>query len=213
MNEPNQASQVSESASQPTPKTGGNNAGIIVGIILGVLFLAAATGTGYFYYQNSKAKKQVNQLNSQIEQLNSQIKDLQSQIDEAKTTREGSENSSSTTDTSGTASTTSTCKKTGTMPTNGYVIADSNTRQIAEAELTNLTPWQLKVARNEIYARHGRAFVSKDLSCYFAGQNWYSVNSSYSSSQLTTTENKNVATILNYEKKTDSSCLSKDAGC
>ena len=99
------------------------------------------------------------------------------------------------------------------MPTNGYLISDSNSRVISESELQNLTPWQLKVARNEIYARHGRAFVHKDLSCYFANQAWYSVNPSFSSSLLSYTENQNIATILNYEKKANSSCLSKDSGC
>jgi len=103
--------------------------------------------------------------------------------------------------------------KSGTMPTNSYIISDSDTRVISESELTNLTPWQLKVARNEIYARHGRAFVHKDLQCYFATQSWYSVDSSYSTLMLSYTENKNIATILNYEKKINSPLLGHDSGC
>ncbi|HLC38747.1 MAG TPA: YARHG domain-containing protein [Patescibacteria group bacterium] len=108
---------------------------------------------------------------------------------------------------------TSSATKSGTTPTNNYVISDSNTRIISESELINLTPWLLKVARNEIYARHGRAFVHKDLQCYFAQQNWYSVNTSYSNSLLTTIENKNITTILNYEEKINSPLLRVDSGC
>lgn len=94
-----------------------------------------------------------------------------------------------------------------------YVISDSDTRVIKTAELVNLTPWQLKIARNEIYARHGRPFVHKDLQCYFATKSWYSVNSNYSDSLLTTVDNKNIATILAYEESINSPLLQKDTGC
>ena len=94
-----------------------------------------------------------------------------------------------------------------------YVIADSNTRVISRAELTSLTPWQLKVARNEIYARHGREFVHKDLQCYFATKTWYSVNPAFSETDLSTTENQNIATVQAYEKEISSSLASQDSGC
>jgi hypothetical protein len=94
-----------------------------------------------------------------------------------------------------------------------YVIADSNTRIISESELFNLTPWQLKVARNEIYARHGRAFVHKDLQCYFGEQSWYQIDPSFNNSYLSSIENKNIATILSYETKINSPYLRYDSGC
>lgn len=100
-----------------------------------------------------------------------------------------------------------------TAITNEYIIADSNTRVIATTELTNLTPWQLKVARNEIYARHGRDFVHQDLQCYFATKSWYNVNPSYTDSLLTSTDNKNIATILAYEQSINSPLLQVDSGC
>lgn len=99
------------------------------------------------------------------------------------------------------------------MPINGYVIPDSNSRIISESEIISLTSWQLKVARNEIYARHGRPFIHKDLQCYFATQNWYAVDSNYTEALLSYTENKNVATILNYEEKIGSPYLQVDSGC
>ena len=94
-----------------------------------------------------------------------------------------------------------------------YIISDSNARVISKSELTSLTPWHLKVARNEIYARHGRPFVHKDLQCYFAKKTWYGEDPLYSESAITTTENKNIATILAYEKETSSPLLETDSGC
>lgn len=94
-----------------------------------------------------------------------------------------------------------------------YIIADSDTRLISVSELYSLTPWQLKVARNEIYARHGRAFVHKDLQCYFAKKSWYTTDPNYTETSLSNIENKNVATILNYEQATNSPLLSTDSGC
>lgn len=111
------------------------------------------------------------------------------------------------------ATTTTNTAKTGTTPTNSYIISDSNTRIISESELTSLTPWQLKVARNEIYARHGRAFVHKDLQCYFATQSWYKIDPNFTESMLSTIENKNVATIQAYEQKINSPLQNKDSGC
>jgi len=94
-----------------------------------------------------------------------------------------------------------------------YVITDSNTRVIETSELIGMTPWQLKVARNEIYARHGRPFVHKDLQCYFATKSWYHGNPSYSDALLTAIENKNVLTIKAYEEKINSPMLNEDTGC
>jgi len=113
-----------------------------------------------------------------------------------------------TANTSLTASSTAT-----TASASDYIIEDSNTRVILQSELADLTPWQLKVARNEIYARHGREFVHKDLQCYFAKKSWYKEDSSFSESSLTATENKNIATIKSYEDKTNSPLASEDSGC
>lgn len=116
----------------------------------------------------------------------------------------------STTNTNTSASTNSSTK---TAISSEYIIADSDTRVITTTELTNLTPWQLKVARNEIYARHGREFVHQDLQCYFNAKSWYQINPNYTDSLLTTTDNKNIATILAYEESINSPLLRVDSGC
>lgn len=119
----------------------------------------------------------------------------------------------STTTTTATTSAAASGEKSGTMPTNSFVINDSNTRVITTSELTNLTPWQLKVARNEIYARHGRPFVHKDLQCYFAKQSWYRGDPNFSESSLNAVEKKNAETIKNYEIKVNSPFYQTDSGC
>lgn len=58
--------------------------------------------------------------------------------------------------------------------TGDYVLPDSSTRQYGSAELERLDTYQLYIARNEIYARHGRTFRNDDLNYYFGQKSWYS---------------------------------------
>jgi hypothetical protein len=94
-----------------------------------------------------------------------------------------------------------------------FILPGSDKKIIKEIELTSLTPWQLKVARNEIYARHGRSFKSQDLTCYFQKQSWYRLDPSFIDTDLTSIEKQNVQTILNYEIKINSQLTNKDSGC
>lgn len=48
-----------------------------------------------------------------------------------------------------------------------YIFPQSHTRLLTGEELESISPDQLRVARNEIYARHGRQFTSPDLQTYF----------------------------------------------
>ena len=54
-----------------------------------------------------------------------------------------------------------------------YVLPDSSTRLYSNSELKSLTDAQLRIARNEIYARHGRKFNDSALQQYFDGKSWY----------------------------------------
>lgn len=94
-----------------------------------------------------------------------------------------------------------------------YLLPASNTEKIVKEDLVDLTNLDLKRARNEIYARHGRAFVSKDMACYFAKQSWYKINSDYSEKSLSALEVANAVFILNFEKERNSPWVSKDGGC
>lgn len=54
-----------------------------------------------------------------------------------------------------------------------YIIADSSTRYLAADELQSLSDRDLWLARNEIYARHGRKFNNSELQSYFDSKSWY----------------------------------------
>ena len=61
----------------------------------------------------------------------------------------------------------------------GYVIADSSARLLTEADLQGLSKAQLEIARNEIFARHGRAFKRADMQSFFESRSWYKQNENY----------------------------------
>lgn len=57
--------------------------------------------------------------------------------------------------------------------TSSYIINESDSKYLAKTDISNLTVKQLNYAKNEIYARHGRIFLSQELNDYFNTQSWY----------------------------------------
>jgi hypothetical protein len=55
----------------------------------------------------------------------------------------------------------------------GYLFPDSDRRYLTRAELSRLSSDQLRIARNEIYARKGRYFKDQQLAAYFGRMPWY----------------------------------------
>jgi len=72
---------------------------------------------------------------------------------------------------------------------------------IAEAMLHGLSLHELRLLRNEIYARHGRVFKTLWLQQYFGGQAWYDPNEEFKDEELTGADKTNVETIVAYENK------------
>lgn len=60
------------------------------------------------------------------------------------------------------------------VPEGDYILPESDSRKYSKSELAGLSNWELYVARNEIFARHGRGFKSEDLVTYFNAKSWYS---------------------------------------
>lgn len=56
---------------------------------------------------------------------------------------------------------------------NDYILAGSDSRYITKDEVENLSESDRRLAKNEIYARHGRIFDSEDLREYFESKSWY----------------------------------------
>lgn len=54
-----------------------------------------------------------------------------------------------------------------------YVFPDSDSRYLDYADIWRLSREDLRIAKNEIYARHGRRFNSPELQTYFDSMAWY----------------------------------------
>ncbi|MEP6925905.1 MAG: YARHG domain-containing protein [Pyrinomonadaceae bacterium] len=66
-------------------------------------------------------------------------------------------------------------------------------------DFSGLFTEDLRLLRNEIYARHGRIFKTKVLNDYFSEQSWYKPDPSYSDSMLTAIESENLKAIKEAE--------------
>ncbi len=64
--------------------------------------------------------------------------------------------------------------KDGSADPDGYILPQSESRELTDADLSNLTLKGICYAKNEIYARYGRKFQAAELQEYFDRQTWYS---------------------------------------
>ena len=75
-----------------------------------------------------------------------------------------------------------------------YVFPGSDSRYLSEEEVRDVETDKLRIARNEIFARHGYIFKDVELRQYFIGTSWY--NGTVSADKF------NMDTVLNdFEKK------------
>lgn len=54
-----------------------------------------------------------------------------------------------------------------------FIFPDSNLRLLTESDINGKSAEELRIAKNEIYARRGRIFTSEDLREYFESKSWY----------------------------------------
>jgi hypothetical protein len=87
----------------------------------------------------------------------------------------------------------------------------SPNRLLTENDLRGLSKSQLRIMRNEIFARHGYIFDSKDLREYFSQQSWYKPQSKDVTHLLSDIDKKNVEFIKKYEAS-DSSGNKNNSG-
>lgn len=86
-----------------------------------------------------------------------------------------------------------------------YIFPNSDKEYLTDADVSGLSKEQLRIARNEIMARHGRIFDSQDLKDYFGSKSWYNGTISPSefdanlSSRLSAVEIANIDMIKKYE--------------
>ena len=85
-----------------------------------------------------------------------------------------------------------------------FVLKNSDSQIVSEDEIEALTPIERKIARNEIYARHGRIFKDEQLQNYFESCSWYEGTISaddFDIDMLNSSEKENAIMILAYEEK------------
>lgn len=82
-------------------------------------------------------------------------------------------------------------------------------RSISEQMLHGLSLHELRLLRNEIYARHGRMFRAEWLQQYFFFQPWYSPDENFKDEELSGNDKLNVETIVKYENKIHQDLSSK----
>jgi hypothetical protein len=80
-----------------------------------------------------------------------------------------------------------------------------STEELKDDTLGDMFAEDLRVLRNEIYARHGRIFKDADLQKYFEAQAWYKPNPDFKDDQLNAIEASNLAKI----KQAEDSATSK----
>lgn len=79
-----------------------------------------------------------------------------------------------------------------------YILPESDTQYISSRDVAYLTDRELRLARNEIFARHGRMFDDPELSAYFNATSWYYgtiPSSSFSDDSLSKVEKANIEVI------------------
>lgn len=93
----------------------------------------------------------------------------------------------------------------GTVAMNSeFILPDSSTRVLDKSELAGFTAEQCRLARNEIYAKHGRMFDDAGLQNYFNSHSWYHgiiPADKFSDTMLSDIEIQNRNLIIAYEKE------------
>ena len=72
---------------------------------------------------------------------------------------------------------------------------------IAESMLHGLSLHELRLLRNEIYARHGRIFKTTWIQQYFGFQPWYDPKEDFKDEEISGSDKTNIETIVAYENK------------
>lgn len=85
-----------------------------------------------------------------------------------------------------------------------YILPASGTKLLTNDDIKGMSKYDIALARNEIYARHGRKFQTAEYSKYFNGKSWYKLNPNYNYSDdnanLNDIETQNVNFLLKAER-------------
>ena len=84
-----------------------------------------------------------------------------------------------------------------------YIFQNSGTTELTREEVQGHTKEELRIARNEIYARHGVIFDVEELDTYFQSKSWYtptiSLREFLDTMELSMVEENNITLISEVE--------------
>lgn len=181
-------------------------------VIIGVIVLAGAGSIIYMVVGQNDNKKVASDLKADLDAA--EDKASQSKTEE---TKEAEETKKATADTSEEAieaeqsadpteeageGLTGSDSQASVNQNSEYVIPDSNTRLLTAADLNGLTKDELRLARNEIFARYGRRFKDQELQAYFDSKSWYRGTidpDDFNDDTISEIEKKNAEFIYSYE--------------
>ena len=174
-------------------------AGVIVGIVVLILAIVLLTGNGK---DKNKDEDKVDS-NPVEEQQQSDTEDVQDAGNEETQSGETTEGEAQGGEQNeeGTQAPEQSEQQTGDA--SEYILPESNTRLLTESDLSGLTKEQLRLARNEMFARHGMIFGVEDLDSYFATKSWYqptyTAEEFYDHVEMSLIEEKNLVFIQSFE--------------
>jgi hypothetical protein len=174
-----------ERPAKPTGEKSSNNKIIIT--VMGLVIVCLIVVIALLFSKDFFNKDKSDSANSQVTTVS----------DDNNTSSKSNKNKNKETESSTEAETEST-------DNSEYVIADSDTRLLTREDLVGLTQEELRIARNELYARHGRKFNDEALQSYFDSKSWYKGTiepNDFTDDMLTETELKNKDTIVSYEEE------------
>lgn len=77
---------------------------------------------------------------------------------------------------------------------------EGSTKILTSSDLQEMSKYELKIMRNEIFARYGYIFKTDDMRDYFMQQNWYQPKYNDVTDLLTSIEKANINLIKSFEK-------------
>lgn len=72
-------------------------------------------------------------------------------------------------------------------------------KYLTYSDVNDLSQWDLKIMRNEIFARHGFIFQTDEMRNYFSNKNWYNPRFYDVNNMLFKIEKENISLIKKYE--------------
>lgn len=170
---------------QPAPeRKGGKIAAIIIGILVLIAIIAfALTQCMGNAVSGTEASSAASQASASATTDNASAASSTSSASASSTSASATSASPSATSTATTSTSTTQETQQAAQPAQEeapaysyndyYVLSDTSDRYYSYDELDSMSTYDLYLARNEIYARHGRMFNRSDLQDYFNSQSWY----------------------------------------